>query len=105
MTIETAYAIATRGLLAEVQHSLDRFSPSERMRDAAALLLRAVRAMVQGDITTAVAVLQRATEHERGLTRQYLTDVLLPLLISTDRLDLAERVLEAETEVPESLKA
>lgn len=105
MTIETAYAIATRGLLAEVQHSLDRFSPSERMRDAAALLLRAVRAMVQGDITTAVAVLQRAAEHERGLTRLYLTDVLIPLLISTDRLDLAERLLEAETEVPESLKA
>jgi DNA-binding CsgD family transcriptional regulator len=105
MTIESAYAVGTRGLLAEVQESLDRFTSSQRMRDPAALLLRAMRAVVLGDITTGIAVLRRSAEHERGMARQYLIDMLVPLLVSTDQLELAEQLLDGESEVAEGLHA
>ena len=105
MTIESAYAVGTRGLLGEVQQSLDRFTSSQRMRDPAALLLRAMRAVLLGDITTGIAVLQRAAEYERGPTRQYLLDQLSPLLISTDQLELAGQLLDAEHDVAEGLQA
>ncbi len=96
MTIESAYAVGTRGLLAEVQHSLDQFSPSQRMRDPAALSLRAMRAVLLGDVPTGIAVLQRAAEHARGIVRQYLVDLLVPLLVMTEQLDAAQRLLDAE---------
>jgi hypothetical protein len=105
MTIESAYAVGARGRLAEVQESLERFTSSQRMRDPAALFLRAVRAMLVGDNTTAIAVLGRAAEHERGVPHQYLVDVLVPLLISTDQLEAAERLLDAQFEVNEELQA
>jgi len=105
MTIESAYAVGSRGLLAEVQQSLDRFTSSQRMRDPAALSLRAMRAVLLGDVTSGIAVLQRAAEHEDGITRQYLVDLLVPLLVSTEQLDLAEQLLDAERDVAEDLKA
>jgi DNA-binding NarL/FixJ family response regulator len=105
MTIEAAYAVGTRGLLAEVQHSLDQFTPSQRMRDPAALSLRAMLAVMHGDVPTGIALLQRATEHGRGAARQYLVDLLVPLLVSTEQLDAAQRLLDAESDVPEDLRA
>jgi hypothetical protein len=105
MTIESAYAVGTRGLLAEVQQSLDRFSSSQRMRDPAALSLRAMRAVLIGDVTSGIAVLQRAAEHEVGITRQYLVDLLVPLLVSTEQLDLAEQLLDSEPVVVDELQA
>jgi DNA-binding CsgD family transcriptional regulator len=105
MSIESAYAVGARGRLAEVQQSLERFTSSQRMRDPAALFLRAIRAMLVGDNTTAIAVLGRAAEHERGVAHQYLVDVLVPLLISTDQLEPAERLLDAQFEVTEDLRA
>lgn len=105
MTIESAYAVGIRGMLAEVQQSLDHFSAAQRMRDPAALSLRAMQAVLLGDVTTGIAVLQRAAEHARGTTRQYLVDLLVPLLVSTEQLDAAQRLLDAEAEVAEELQA
>ena len=105
MTIESAYAVGTRGVLAEVQHSLDQFNSSQRMRDPAALSLRAMRAVLLGDVTTGIAVLRRAAEHERGATRQHLVDLVFPLLISTEQLDLAEELLDHQGEVVDHLRA
>jgi len=104
MTIESAYAVGARGLLTEVQHGLDQFTPSQRLRDPAALSLRAMRAVLLGDVPTGIAVLRRAAEHTRGIARQYLVDLLFPLLGSTDQLDAAQRLLDAETDVAEELK-
>ncbi len=105
MTIESAYAVATRGLLAEVQQSLDQFTPSQRMRDPAALSLRAMRAVLLGDVPTGIAVLHRATEHANLTARQYLVDLLVPLLVATDQLDAAQRFLDAEHDVCDDLSA
>jgi DNA-binding CsgD family transcriptional regulator len=105
MTIESAYAVGTRGLLVEVQHHLDRFTAVQRMRDPAALSLRGMRAVLVGDVPTGIAVLRRATEHTHGFTRQYLVDLLVPLLVMTEDLDAAERLLDAETDVVDDLQA
>jgi DNA-binding CsgD family transcriptional regulator len=105
MTIELAYAVGTRGLLTEVQHSLDQFTPSQRIRDPAALSLRAMRAVLLGDVSTAIAVLQRAAEDAHGVARQYLVDLLVPLLVSTEQLDAAQRLLDAEAVISEDLQA
>jgi DNA-binding CsgD family transcriptional regulator len=105
MTIESAYAVGTRGLLPEVQQSLDQFSPSQRMRDPAALSLRAMRAVLIGDVPTGIAVLQRAADHAPPATRLYLVDLLVPLLVATDQLDAARRLLDAPGEIPEELQA
>lgn len=105
MTIESAYAIATRGVLAEVQRGLDVFSTSQRMRDPAALALRAMRSVLVGDVPTAVAVLRRAADHAHEPVRRYLVDLLVPLLVSTEQLDDAERYVNAETDVGEEMDA
>jgi DNA-binding CsgD family transcriptional regulator len=106
MTIESAYAVGIRGMLAEVQHNLDHFTVAQRMRDPAALSLRGMHAVLLGDVETGIAVLRRAAEHARGVTRQYLVDLLVPLLVSTEQLDAAQALLDdADGEIVDVLQA
>jgi DNA-binding CsgD family transcriptional regulator len=106
LSLERFYEIAADGKGAEVDAALARFSASARLRNPMAIGLRAVKSVTSADIPGGIALLKRAASHAEGPIRQYLLELLVPLLISTNQMDDARDVLDAvDDSAPELLPA
>ena len=97
ITLEQFYEAAAIGRRQSIDELLMRFPASERIRDPIAIGLRAMKAVTGGDVHGGIALLKRAATHCDARTRRYLLDLLLPLLVNTNALDEASRLL-ADTE-------
>ena len=95
ISLERFYEIATDGRRAEIDAALARFSASARLRNPVAIGLRATKAVADGDVPGATALLKRAIAHCEGRERQYLLELLIPLLFNTHRIDETEEALAA----------
>ncbi|MEA2689485.1 MAG: hypothetical protein QOD51_2092 [Candidatus Eremiobacteraeota bacterium] len=95
LTLERFYEIATEGRRAEIDAALARFPASERIRNPIAIGLRAMKSVSDGDVPGATALLKRATAHCGGRERQYLLELLTPLLLNANRIDETEEALAA----------
>lgn len=106
LSLERFYEIAADGKRAEVDGALARFSASARLRNPMAIGLRAVKSVTSADIPGGIALLKRAAAHTAGPIRQYLLELLVPLLISTNQMDDAREVLDAvDDSAPELIPA
>jgi DNA-binding CsgD family transcriptional regulator len=95
VSLERFYEIATEGRRAEIDAALVRFPASERIRNPIAIGLRAMKSVSDGDVPGAIALLKRAVAHCDGRVRQYLLELLTPLLLNTQRIDETEEALAA----------
>ncbi|BDE07325.1 hypothetical protein WPS_26010 [Vulcanimicrobium alpinum] len=95
VTLEHVYAVATRGSVAEIDELLAVYAAARRLKDAMPTGLRGMRASISGDVAGGIALLRRAVAHAADPERQYLIDMLVPLLISTADLDGADEALRA----------
>jgi DNA-binding CsgD family transcriptional regulator len=95
ISVERFYEIAANGRQSEIDAALARFPASARIREPIAIGLRAMKAVTGGDVPGGVALLKRAVAHSEGRVRQYLLDLLIPLLVNTDQIDSAGEALEA----------
>ncbi len=101
MTPERFYDIAAHGHAAEIEAALREFPASARVRDPLAMGLRAMRSVTDGDVPGGIAMLKRAFGVAKGDEREYLLELLVPLLINAHAIDEAEEALEfAEGCVP-----
>lgn len=106
VTLERFYDIVAEGRPAEIDAALARFPASARIHNPVAIGLRAMKAATSGDIPSAIALLKRAVAHCDGRVRQYLLDILIPLLMNTQRMTDAEDALAAADDtVPELVPA
>jgi DNA-binding CsgD family transcriptional regulator len=106
VTLERFYDLAAEAKPADLEAALARFPASERIRDPIAIGLRAMKAVTGGDLPGGIALLKRAVAHCDGRVRQYLLDLLVPLLMNTQRLEEAEEALAATDDaVPELIPA
>lgn len=94
MSLEQFYDTATRGRPDEIEAAIRAFSASTRLRDPLAIAMRGLKGIVSGDVPGGVALLRRAIEHAEPLTAQYLTEILVPYLITAFDIDSAEEALE-----------
>ena len=94
VTLEEFYAAASMGRRDVIDKLLARFPASVRIRDPIAIGLRAVKASTSGDVPSGIALLRRASTHCDAETRRYLLDLLIPLLINTNEIDEATRLLQ-----------
>lgn len=95
LTLERFYEIATEGRRAEIDAALARFPAAARIRNPIAIGLRAMKAVSDGDVPGAAALLKRAVAHCGGRERQYLLELLVPLLFNTHRIDETDAALAA----------
>jgi DNA-binding CsgD family transcriptional regulator len=95
LTLERFYEVVTAGRHADVDATLARFPVSDRIRNPLAIALRAMKSVTGGDLPGGLALLKRAVAHSHGRMRQYLLELLLPLLINTNEIDEAEEALQA----------
>jgi DNA-binding CsgD family transcriptional regulator len=95
LTLEQFYNIAAEGRRGEIDAALARFPASARLRDPIAIGLRSMKSVVEGDLPGGLALLQRAVTHCEGRPREYLIDLLVPLLFNTHRLTEAQDVLDS----------
>jgi DNA-binding CsgD family transcriptional regulator len=95
LTLEQFYNIAAEGRRAEIDAALARFPASERLRDPFAVGLRSMKSVVEGDLPGGLALLQRVVAHCEGRVREYLIDLLVPLLFNTHRLSEAQEALDS----------
>lgn len=98
VTLEEFYNVCIAGRRTEINALLARVAPSNRLSDPLAIGLRGMSAVVGGDVAGGVALLKRATNHSHGPTRQYLIDLLVPLLLNTNQMDDAEAVIDSITD-------
>ncbi|HEY0382313.1 MAG TPA: helix-turn-helix transcriptional regulator [Candidatus Elarobacter sp.] len=102
LTVERFYAIAAEARHAEIDAALAHFPASARIRNPIAIGLRAMKSVTGGDVPGGIALLKRAVAHCSGPIRQYLLDLLIPLLINTHHIADAEEALAAvDDSVPE----
>jgi len=99
------YEVAARAYLPEVEAEIGRFSAKARLREPAALVLRGLRSILQGDAAGGCALMQRAIEHEQTEARAYFTDLLVPVLFTRGALDDAETFMDAVSEPPVAIGA
>jgi DNA-binding CsgD family transcriptional regulator len=95
LTLEQFYNVAVEGRRTEIDAALARFPASARLRDPIAIGLRAMKSVVDGDLQGGMALLQRAVMQCEGRTREYLMDLLIPLLCNTRRLVEAQDALDS----------
>jgi ATP/maltotriose-dependent transcriptional regulator MalT len=95
LTLEQFYNIAAECRRAEIDAALARFPAAARLRDPIAIGLRAMKSVVEADLPGGLALLQRAVSHCEGRVREYLLDMLVPLLLNTHRLDEAQEALDS----------
>lgn len=106
LTLEQFYHIAAECRRVEIDAALARFPAAARLRDPIAIGLRAMKAVVEGDLPGGLALLQRAVTQCTGRPREYLLDLLLPLLVNTNRLAEVEEVLDSsDGSAPELMPA
>ena len=102
LTLERFYTIAADGRQADIDAALARFPASARIRNPIAIGLRAMKSVTGGDLPGGLALLKRAVAHCEGRVRQYLLELLVPLLINTHQIEDAHEALEtADDSVPE----
>jgi DNA-binding CsgD family transcriptional regulator len=95
LTLEQFYNVAVEGRRTEIDAALARFPASARLRDPIAIGLRAMKSVVEGDLHGGMALLQRAVTQCHGRVREYLLDLLVPLLCNTRRLAEAQDALDS----------
>jgi ATP/maltotriose-dependent transcriptional regulator MalT len=106
LTLERFYEIAIEARPANVDAGLARFPASARIRSPIAIGLRAMKAVTGGDVPGGIALLKRAVGHCDGRPREYLLELLVPLLLATNALAEAEEALAlVEDTVPELIPA
>ena len=106
LSLERFYEIAAEGRHAEIEATLGRFPASARIRSPIAIGLRAMHSVTGGDMPGGIALLKRAVAHSNGDMRQYLLELLIPLLINTHQIDDAEEALDGvDGAVPELMPA
>lgn len=95
LSVERFYDIVAEGRRTEIDAALARFPASARLRDPIAIGLRAMKSVTSGDVPGGIAVLKRGVAHSRGRVRQYLLELLIPLLVNTNEMDEANEALDA----------
>ncbi len=106
LTLQRFYEIAIEARQAEVDAALARFPASARIRNPIAIGLRAMKAVASGDAPGGLALLKRAVAHSEGHVREYLLELLVPLLLNTNQIADAEEALAlVEDTVPELIPA
>jgi len=95
LSLERFYEIAADGKRADVDAALARFPASARLRSPIAIGLRAMKSVLSADVPGGIALLKRAVSHAEGRVRQYLLELLIPLLMYTNRMDEAREALDA----------
>ncbi|HZW52924.1 MAG TPA: hypothetical protein VFF00_02755, partial [Candidatus Elarobacter sp.] len=93
LTLEQFYDIATEGRSADIDAALARFPASARLRNPVAIGLRAMKSITGGDLPGGIALLKRGAAHCHGRVRDYLLDLLIPLLTGSQELAAAEEAL------------
>jgi DNA-binding CsgD family transcriptional regulator len=102
LTLERFYDVVTAGRHADIDAALARYPVSARIRNPLAIALRAMKAVTGGDLPGGLALLKRAVAHSDGRVRQYLLELLVPLLINTHQIEDAEEALQStDDSVPE----
>ena len=106
LALEQFYEIAIAVRPGAVDEALSRFPASARIRSPIAIGLRAMKAVTGGDLPGGLALLKRAVAHCSGRPREYLLELLIPLLLTTNALAEAEEALAlVEDTVPELIPA
>jgi DNA-binding CsgD family transcriptional regulator len=95
LSVERFYVIATEARRADIDAALARFPASARIRNPIAMGLRAMKSVMTADIPGGIALFKRAITQSEGRVRQYLLELLVPLLISTNQMEEAREVLDA----------
>ncbi|GAC1414851.1 MAG: hypothetical protein NVSMB5_03280 [Candidatus Velthaea sp.] len=93
-SLEQVYEVATQGRPREIAAALALFSNASRIRDPLAIALRGVQNALSGDVPGGVALLGRAIDQADARTRQYLTELLTPYLLTTVDVEWAARALD-----------
>jgi DNA-binding CsgD family transcriptional regulator len=102
LTVERFYAVAAEARHADIDAALARFPASARIRNPIAIGLRAMKSVTGGDTPGGIALLKRAVAHCSGPIRQYLLELLVPLLMNNHQIADAEEALDAvDDSVPE----
>lgn len=103
LQLERVYDVATRGRLDEIEAMLARFSAAHRLRDPRALALRGMHSVLGGDAPGGIGLLQRALSQSDSRTGPYVTDLLVPLLLTASDVDDAEAALNQIVDAPPTL--
>src|ERR1700676_645675 len=98
VSLERFYEVASEGQPAEIDALLARFPAAVRIRDPVAIGLRAIKSVTDGDAPGGLALLKRAVSHSEGRVRQYLLELLIPLLFNMHQIDAAEEALDEVTD-------
>jgi DNA-binding CsgD family transcriptional regulator len=93
VTLERFYEAAALGRKQGIDELLMRFPASARIREPLAIALRAMKGIIGGDVPGGIALLKRAASHCDERTRRYLLELLIPLLINTNEIEEAARLL------------
>ncbi len=106
MTPEEFYEIAAEGRGADIDAALSRFSASARIRNPLAIGLRAMRSATEGDVLGAIALLKRGIAVAHSPDREYLLEILVPLVSNArGTAELEELVAQSDGSVPMLLPA
>lgn len=97
LTVKALYDVATLGDAEKVRALLSRVSSRDRLVDPLAIGLRATDAIIRGEMANGLALFGRAISHGEGRDREYLTELMVPYLISNARMDEAATLLAATT--------
>src|SRR5258708_32085041 len=103
VTLERFYEICAMGRHADIAALLTRFPASARIRDPIAIALRGMKAVTGGDMQGGLALLKRAAAHCEGRVRQYILDLLIPVMVNTNEISEAAHLLETAGDVADEL--
>jgi ATP/maltotriose-dependent transcriptional regulator MalT len=93
LSLEKIYHVSIASRIDEVEQVLDRLSRICSERDARIAMMRATANVIRGDVSGAIAVLNRAMKCSESTVNPYLIDLLVPLLLTRAQYDQAELVL------------
>ena len=105
VTLEHFFDVAMSGRRSDVEALLERFPASLRIRDPIAIALRAMKAVTSGDLPGGLALLKRVASHCSDHQRAYFIDLLIPLLVNTNKVAEAAEWLDGAGTVPPDLTA
>jgi DNA-binding CsgD family transcriptional regulator len=97
ISITALYEAATLGSPETVREMLARVPSAARLVDPIAIGLRAMDAILRGDIAGGIALFARAAERATGRERDVMLELMIPYMISTGRIKEAEEALALRT--------